>query len=131
MRISDWSSDVCSSDLSAPEGACVGDPATGRFEGAACRRCGDRKRRHQRGVLSFFVVPRLVRGTQGGLRLVALGRPGRGRATTVGRWWRDGTRGQIGRATSELHYLMRRSYAVFCLRIKNIKTIDARHTTQI
>src|SRR3546814_2496342 len=44
MRISDWSSDVCSSDLAAPDPLCAEPPRRGAAR-AAPRRCRIRRRR--------------------------------------------------------------------------------------
>src|SRR3546814_4215666 len=117
MRISDWSSDVCSSDLSAGGGGSsrpgraprdgaagrrpAGDPvATGR----ACRddrAGGDQLRRHPR-----------TRAAGPLMALAVLGRPGLKPADAA---W-------VARSeehTSELQSLMRISYAVFCLKKKH------------
>src|SRR3546814_3215974 len=100
MRISDWSSDVCSSDL------------------AEVRRRIQRARLRQQS---------LRRETRGELRQVQGGRRGRGagRGANRARQAREAGEGRIGAAagprrseehTSELQSLMRISYAVFCLK---------------
>src|SRR3546814_8462033 len=98
MRISDWSSDVCSSDLVAGDGghARGGDVAGGldRVDGLA-------------GALG--------RGCWGG---VCVGFVRRGFAGAGGGEQAD-RKGRSEEHTSELQSLMRISYAVFCLKKKN------------
>src|SRR3546814_7419875 len=103
MRISDWSSDVCSSDLSEQAGEeqqhhADGDPP--RDQEA-----------HHLAVGLAHAVEAVVEG-------VGEEAPGSGqreaRVRTAVRLEQD----QIGRATSELQSLMRISYAVFCLKKK-------------
>src|SRR3546814_8812412 len=101
MRISDWSSDVCASDLSAQPGTCVSN----------------------RGVRSRLRPPRW---TGSPVRCVWR-RP----SVRISSPWRTGTippqarlaAAKIGlrseEHTSELQSLMRISYAVFCLKKKN------------
>src|SRR3546814_9742003 len=104
MRISDWSSDVCSSDL-----------FDGEFQ-----------------VLSWRPV-----GTQH-LKL-ELGLPGvRLQAIEFGGWTGTPPASRVRRSeehTSELQSLMRISYAVFCLKKKNIAeqntdTSEQQHNTR-
>src|SRR3546814_1089405 len=127
MRISDWSSDVCSSDLirtrtvrrRARLGRWVSDgeadSCADRDEPRRDRHAGRRGTRqgpdHNRilGSLAaapeseFPGIPRIHRGGDGGLRRpVALTREQRS-----------------GEHTSELQSLMRISYTVFCLKKKN------------
>src|SRR3546814_8585682 len=104
MRISDWSSDVCSSDLDAAEPAHVAlDPARAPLDvwagpGRAIflgvrqhrRQCRALRRRQPRGILAPVAA-------RGGLRAVD----------------------RSEEHTSELQSLMRISYAVFCLKKKN------------
>src|SRR3546814_9658058 len=104
MRISDWSSDVCSSDLVA---------------------------RHCPGVSSVFRLRRLaasgaVAATAAHtLRRLAGGHYGSGRDWQPGRasgrggGLPDGRLVRSEEHTSELQSLMRTSYAVFCLKKKN------------
>src|SRR3546814_6891310 len=105
MRISDWSSDVCSSDLDADVG-------------------GGRKRTHRNDFRKpLYACARACpdgRGYSGE-------RPQRGRARRI----EAGGRARHGRSeehTSELQSLMRISYAVFCL--KNKKKHITVHRTQ-
>src|SRR3546814_4209694 len=133
MRISDWSSDVCSSDLAACPGACARRRI--RRGGDLCgRACAPRKARF---------LHQLHPGKRGRrLHPVADRRPG------VGRFRRPAAVGKLGLAdslpvfasaarhfavdkaeaegkphrseehTSEIQSLMRISYAVFCLKKK-------------
>src|SRR3546814_4320802 len=95
MRISDWSSDVCSSDLQDSEKAGAGgwlQHAVGRRATRSGQR-GNAERKRRRKLLE-------------GLALL--------RSACVG--------GRSEEHSSELQSLMRISYAVFCL--KNKKTLD-------
>src|SRR3546814_6596502 len=110
MRISDWSSDVCSSDL--------GDDASGR--GGDLAWPSGRAR---------IVVPADLCGVPRAVRRIAR-RPASGR---------DGGDDHAAAPrseehTSELQSLMRISYAVFCLKKKNNTTLqshrDTKHTNK-
>src|SRR3546814_10163549 len=109
MRISDWSSDVCSSDLArrgqSPEAVCA--------------------------VLPARLQRRLHRGP---VRAVP-GRPGPRGAAMEGLVRRvHGPRGRRHRSEehpSELQSLMRISYAVFCLKKKNKILTWPKHTTML
>src|SRR3546814_8093577 len=108
MRISDWSSDVCSSDLAQvePRRFQIGLRRLHvGFGGALCR---------DRGVI--FLPPDRLVGEQ---RLVAAhDLPGvRGRRLRAGKL-RTRRVGRSEEHTSELQSLMRISYAVFCLKNK-------------
>src|SRR3546814_2894944 len=114
MRISDWSSDVCSSDLpiSASSGRAVCDPA---------RRPSTRDRRAE---LLDQPLSRRARGRLDRLRSAAH------QAREEGREGADQRRiapaaSALSRSeehTSELQSLMRISYAVFCLKKKKNTT---------
>src|SRR3546814_3211695 len=121
MRISGWSSDVCSSDLPAVLGLeaemeGLAGSAQARQHGAPDRRRaghdGDRGGLRQRHVVSdgadVGADLELEAGLAEGLQLHA-GRPLRGVAEDDGR---------TEEHTSELQSLMRISYAVFCLKKK-------------
>src|SRR3546814_2956618 len=103
MRISDWSSDVCSSDLTEPRGddgpAARRAPGPGRTGGAGPAATA----RRGSGVTAILGRPR---GCGGG-RIRAEG-------------WRPSRRAppRSEEHTSELQSLMRISYAVFCLKKK-------------
>src|SRR3546814_4364122 len=131
MRISDWSSDVCSSDLSVllDFSAGVENPAI-RFLGRALRdECG-----LDASIASIAEVPSrslLSRLTDHYLQIIANRAPIGFEAKFVG------TRGNSTRYrgilrseehTSELQSLMRISYAVFCLKKKQHITTYSGHT---
>src|SRR3546814_4564715 len=98
MRISDWSSDVCSSDLHAADRAV--DPGHAALVRPACPRA-DGHRCAVRGSSA-------VRPDNSGLRS--------GRSEESRKIHRSEEH------TSELQSLMRLSYAVFCLKKKTINT---------
>src|SRR3546814_5269590 len=108
MRISDWSSDVCSSDLPA-------DPLGGRPVDDVVLQVlvrdaglGDRAPAHRDA------------GAVHALRIARHQRVPPRQAATLGEPPVGAGRRQIGRAHSELQSLMRISYAVFCLKKKTI-----------
>src|SRR3546814_3299061 len=92
MRISDWSSDVCSSDLGARQ------PALRQLERKRRRALGGRTRRQCRGISAQAAAR--SRYLHGRRRCPAFGRS--------------------EEHTSELQSLMRISYAVFCLKKKKL-----------
>src|SRR3546814_1332363 len=95
MRISDWSSDVCSSDLRrASTIAALSAPRIARTRSAAARLSGARKAKSRRTDCSA-----------GGAKAA--------RAGPLARF-----AGRSEEHTSELQSLMRISYAVFCLQNK-------------
>src|SRR3546814_10128224 len=107
MRISDWSSDVCSSDLflrrRRAAGTCL-SLALGGDGGAAGRAvAGGPRTRPRSGRRRLLRV---------GLRHQAWQHSGAGRALLRGA-------ARSEEPTSELQSLMRISYAVFCLKKKN------------
>src|SRR3546814_5694147 len=102
MRISDWSSDVCSSDLGAGGIRPVGRTLSHRGRDGARRQAG----RHQLAVHADQEV------RSGGFRGVPEAAAGE----------------RSEEHTSELQSLMRISYAVFCLKKKkNTKTTHYMH----
>src|SRR3546814_3841749 len=110
MRISDWSSDVCSSDLVLrPFFLAIVTQHSGVDES----RCGRQLRLHGQ---QMDLLRRACRGqlgdheTDGGERRV-----------------RPIDRNRSEEHTSELQSLMRISYAVFCLKKKN--TAELKHTS--
>src|SRR3546814_7236388 len=104
IRISDWSSDVCSSDLRAEGGRAAGHP------GAALSLL------RQGHGQPWVRHPRRDHGLpERGFR--SAGDPGRHRGGGL----RGALRGRSEEHTSELQSLMRISYAVFCLKKKNTK----------
>src|SRR3546814_7597012 len=113
MRISDWSSDVCSSDLVE----CDRDPDP--VEPARKAATGDRD-----DQIPSALRPRDDRRFRGacGRRESDVARPCR-RPCIGGRGRRqDGKLRRSEEHTSELQSLMRISYAVFCLKKKKNKT---------
>src|SRR3546814_6052127 len=124
MRISDWSSDVCSSDLQLAKGGPARHLLAAQSRGAVVRHV------HRRDVADLLTLAieadvlerhgdaRRVTGEQGQDHLVAIGL-----AKMI----------HLGRSeehTSELQSLMRISYAVFCLKKKKkIKHYTKMHTS--
>src|SRR3546814_9430540 len=118
MRISDWSSDVCSSDL----------PADERRQGGADRLLGQRRAGDRQPRLSVGRGPApSPRARRFRARLVSAGRrapdggdrrrrrPALDAEEGQGTDARHPRRGRSEEHTSELQSLMRISYAVFCL----------------
>src|SRR3546814_8235040 len=105
MRISDWSSDVCSSDLPALEVRATRKPTEDVTVGL-----------YVRGTLrkpdfQLFSTPPMPQQQQ--LAWLVLGRPLNDTASAGDKSMRSEEH------TSELQSLMRISYAVFCLKKKN------------
>src|SRR3546814_6999418 len=124
MRISDWSSDVCSSDLDAPRMALARDPRDARGEVADAA--------DGRQDPDFVARPDAAVGTE--IARKGPGGSGDGRCTGGGRRVTivaaaaqrgrqivavDMLAGRSEEHTSELQSLMSISYAVFCLKKKN------------
>src|SRR3546814_6793900 len=109
MRISDWSSDVCSSDLHRPLRG-----GAGKHPGAAQVGTGEPLADPAAGLA--FHDPDRVRDLHDAGRDVAV----------AGRLLHDSAvprhRSRSEEHTSELQSLMRLSYAVFCLKKKNNQT---------
>src|SRR3546814_6933134 len=103
MRISDWSSDVCSSDLATPARS-PGSRGYPRCTSARSRLQPSRDRPLQCG--------------NPGCSLRASGRRGRSRAASTPASAPSTSR-RSEEHTSELQSLMRNSYDVFCLHQKN------------
>src|SRR3546814_5723455 len=122
MRISDWSSDVCSSDLTGNDGRPVARSCGGRGAyriGNDVRPCPRRWRQAFQAVAGLHhdrVGPRI--------KLREDLRPKRMRGLPAGIVpfrYDDGERHSTARSeehTSELQSLMRMSYGVFCLKKK-------------
>src|SRR3546814_5538019 len=109
MRISDWSSDVCSSDL--------GSPQVSRLD-AAGGVTVTRPDQSARGNYAVYDLNRRVITMIGGVTLTQGGNTVNGGRLTI---TLDTGRAVIDRSeehTSELQSLMRTSYAVFCLKKK-------------
>src|SRR3546814_8429699 len=106
MRISDWSSDVCSSDL----------------EGGGADQGGKQGSGQHLVLAHCFGLLQRTSHEGGGRRFPCDG-PRRGAWAAVAarkRWARERDRSE--EPTSELQSLMRISYAVFCLKKKNKET---------
>src|SRR3546814_2063936 len=125
MRISDWSSDVCSSDLASPPGDCPAD-ASGDYP--ASHR-GDRCGRRSPCVPAPYWTCAQSSATQRGHRLsccphhprrhISPARHNRIVANFQGRnIGSDARPDRSEEHTSELQSLMRIPYAVFCLKKK-------------
>src|SRR3546814_2383495 len=119
MRISDWSSDVCSSDLRAARRRPCRDAARGgrtRRRGGGCG--GQRRdRRHGGDIPQLSARPFGAGADEGGRRPRGPGSAPRRRAGGDG-----GPRSE--EHTSELQSLMRISYDVFCLKKKKTKLLS-------
>src|SRR3546814_3985748 len=99
MRISDWSSDVCSSDL--PEPSLLGSDPVDRAEVRRLTSWFGEK--FHREVTANLVDEKIMK------RFLKLGTPNSGAI-------RAGLANRSEEHTSELQSLMRISYAVFCLK---------------
>src|SRR3546814_5187324 len=136
MRISDWSSDVCSSDLvqivhvlrdDSQVDPCIFEPRQREVGGVGGDGCGGAapgvvEREHGGGVAGEALRRGDVRD------VVALPQPAgvtEGRQAALGR---DARAGRSEEHTSELQSLMRISYAVFCLQNKTT-TRETRYRT--
>src|SRR3546814_7847410 len=126
MRISDWSSDVCSSDLAPPHNKATSRPVVRRFAAAlawlphrsaparhpAPESAPIRKKRRSIQYWLRQAAPRasiIPAGSEPAANLRAAG--SRGPETPADK--------RSEEHTSELQSLMRNSYAVFCLKKKN------------
>src|SRR3546814_5170191 len=121
MRISDWSSDVCSSDLTAGLGVGVEGLAVGGFVAAGLS--AGVERLAAGGGVGLVVADSAVRftaGATGGAVFLASSIVRRPVSSTGGASIRTeaGCPSRSEEHTSELQSLMRSSYAVFCLKKK-------------
>src|SRR3546814_4220691 len=131
MRISDWSSDVCSSDLPDVGDRFPGQPglprrdiARGRIVGAAHRAVEVEALEHRNREFEIGLAD--IIGTEAGQEIA--NEPARAE------FFRHVARHFLARSeehTSELQSLMRISYAVFCLKKKKYKKSSdlQRHNT--
>src|SRR3546814_10585699 len=129
MRISDWSSDVCSSDLSGSGGQSGGIEAAGinRFRDAhpfidgkagVARQCRQHVIARLLDTLAIFNLPKFPhcqRSVVGAPKLF------RGRVIIVDKQEGVYQAARSEEHTSKLQSLMRISYAVFCLKKKKKK----------
>src|SRR3546814_1295453 len=115
MRISDWSSDVCSSDLLQQAGALCASFAHADDAAAAGFHAG-RAHLFQRveAILKRAGVDHLAVKLRRGIQIVVV-------VIEPGGLQRIGLPVKSEEHTSELQSLMRISYAVFCLKNKNKK----------
>src|SRR3546814_1454088 len=113
MRISDWSSDVCSSDLS--DGVETTRHAAGLFN--ACT--ANIRLRIKRCITRRAVITGRGNANEGTLYVI-LGQAHRVIIATVRRTFWPNRNVRSEEHTSELQSLMRISYAVFCLKKKMI-----------
>src|SRR3546814_6080286 len=114
MRISDWSSDVCSSDLQGLRGDRQGRRhVRGRHSGELQRaRQGNAQPRPQRRTQERRDRRGRAARNRGGVSRFSPSPDGRGRELP------KAAEGRSEEHTSELQSLMRSSYAVFCLKNK-------------
>src|SRR3546814_5953816 len=115
MRISDWSSDVCSSDLEAVE--------EGRADADRDQREHVEVARADRGPAALEERPPGPEHDRRGQRELHPGRPGLRNEMEA-----EHVRARSEEHTSELQSLMRTSYAVFCLK-KKIKQTQSQLQT--
>src|SRR3546814_8101143 len=109
MRISDWSSDVCSSDLAT---TIVISPSCRRHSSNGAASAADNLNRHRTSsTWTTHISANSVRSPKSKPR-IRLATPGRSRSEEH---------------TSELQSLMRISYAVFCLQKKNRPRQETTH----
>src|SRR3546814_1848952 len=117
MRISDWSSDVCSSDLEGLGGAGVDGAVDGRRSGAVARQLVEEEARDRHRVFRLGEALLLHQG----VALQPVHELGAGGGDHLGLREVDVGVDEARRSeeqTSELQSLMRISYAVFCLKKK-------------
>src|SRR3546814_9610128 len=119
MRISDWSSDVCSSDLAAP--AFAGATVLQTVAFLLCVRAYILSIHDPRPRPSFDRRPRPAR----------LSRSARKRGGARQRRRRAARAARSEEHTSELQSLMRISYAVFCLKKQMINVFDEQQHEQV
>src|SRR3546814_2447009 len=115
MRISDWSSDVCSSDLTRPDHVADHDlspVAADRLFGDRAEICATRCRSR-----SAIELPDLIRGLCFVSSVRSIDPLFRAAARVPSLWTSKEKRSE--EHTSELQSLMRTSYAAFCLQTKS------------
>src|SRR3546814_7663689 len=119
LRISDWSSDVCSSDLVNKTDHRPFDHQQSRRIGAACADAADRPRSAGGRCTALRPDAWMLRDRRGHRRVLRIAAEKQARGRNIGHR-RGGHPGPCRSAehTSELQSLMRISYAVFCLKKK-------------
>src|SRR3546814_8513914 len=126
MRISDWSSDVCSSDLRAVEGEVDVEPEGERI--VVLRRLAVGEPEHRAvALVPHQIETRMSREAVLGHRMRDILHPDH---SAVGHPDHREQNRRSEEHTSELQSLMRISYAVFCLKKKTTIIIHTIHTTQ-
>src|SRR3546814_10816821 len=128
MRISDWSSDVCSSDLIRP----ARRPGAGHLRRPAHGWKTYRPPRSGLVVRTMIVrhaVPEAPRRTPGCGAITLRHSHGIPSRKPLPNWQRNASRSE--EHTSELQSLMRISYAVFCLKKKNKYTNKKQHNNKL
>src|SRR3546814_5000564 len=113
MRISDWSSDVCSSDLPVPE-KLKPEIATTRSTAGSCPKAAS--------TCSITLRVRLALASPGACMSTSRKPWSSFGRKAVGSWNHAQPRPRSEEHTSELQSLMRISYAVFCLKKKKTQT---------
>src|SRR3546814_1683097 len=130
MRISDWSSDVCSSDLDI----CDQKPGPvarlqARRQGQLPLRAGGQERTHQRDQTGKrAMIARIIEGSIANRLFIVLASI----VIALAGFWAVRTT-PVDRSeehTSELQSPMRSSYAAFCLKKKNYNHNTSKHTQQ-
>src|SRR3546814_4771394 len=123
MRISDWSSDVCSSDLQIAAGSEIRSPARRSTTDVISKTCSRVARATKPGRLSSaYGITGNLSGVRTGSSAVATKGEVLMTATPQQRMEHAKSNPSAWRSeehTSELQSLMRNSYAVFCLKTKN------------
>src|SRR3546814_5732459 len=125
MRISDWSSDVCSSDLSITHFSSARSASSvfgGNSSNDRVRPASSRSGIRAMGCKRYFVVVPTAQTTLGGSDLAGHDAPGARAGFALH------ARPRSEEHTSELQSLMRISYAVFCLKKKKKHTQTIEHT---
>src|SRR3546814_3420796 len=127
MRMRDWSSDVCSSDLCRRS---VAPLFRGAGTGGADARCAGRgNRAYAGGFRAGDGRAAAVRAVVADVPAGGGARPGRGVRGPGGPGRGAGLHGDRSEEhTSELQSLMRISYAVFCLKKHNINLTTSRYS---
>src|SRR3546814_2136677 len=118
MRISDWSSDVCSSDLALPRRLDLGIGLDADEDQVGVLAVGDEGLR----PVDDIVIAILLRGRAHPLKVAAGARFGhRDRGDRLARHHPGQPALRSEEHTSELQSLLRISYAVFCLKKKKLQ----------
>src|SRR3546814_5353271 len=133
MRISDWGSDGCSSDLGCASGAGVAGTSRRRSLSRLASDCRARERpRRSEKTPLYLLATGLDRPCYFGRRKDRLPRTALPLRLARGHQRAAPDRGRRSEEhTSELQSLMRISYAVFCLKKKKTERTTTDNTTQM